>query len=200
MIVQQINLYQERFREKRVWVSLNQLAATLAIVIVVIAAWSFLLQGQHERAREHNLAIKSDRERMSAELAAANGELAVLLEDKRLDRDIEYTARQISARKKVLKFVNDNRFGSGEGFSGYLVALSRLHVDDLWLSYIHLGQDFIRIRGSSLSAEQVPGYFTRFSDQPIFVGKRFDLFEVNRGKDSQWKVDFEIATRDLIDD
>ncbi len=200
MIVQQINLYQERFREKRVWVSLNQLAITLAIVIVVIAAWSFLLQGQHERAREHNLAIKSDRERMSAELAAANGELAVLLEDKRLDRDIEYTARQISARKKVLKFVNDNRFGSGEGFSGYLVALSRLHVDDLWLSYIHLGQDFIRIRGSSLSAEQVPGYFTRFGDQPIFVGKRFDLFEVNRGKDSQWKVDFEIATRDLIDD
>ncbi len=200
MIVQQINLYQERFREKRVWVSLNQLAITLAIVIVVIAAWSFLLQGQHERAREHNLAIKSDRERMSAELAAANGELAVLLEDKRLDRDIEYTARQISARKKVLKFVNDNRFGSGEGFSGYLVALSRLHVDDLWLSYIHLGQDFIRIRGSSLSAEQVPGYFTRFGDQPIFVGKRFDLFEVNRGKESQWKVDFEIATRDLIDD
>lgn len=200
MIVQQINLYQDRFREKRVWISLNQLAAAFAVVIVVIAAWSLLLQGQHDRARAHNLAIKSDRERMSAELAAANAELAALLEDKQLDRDIEYTARQISARKKVLKFVNDNRFGSGKGFSGYLVALSRLHVDNVWLNHIHLGQDFIRIRGSSLSAEQVPGYFARFSDQPIFVGNRFDLFEVNRGKESQWKVDFEIATRDLIDD
>lgn len=200
MIVQQINLYQDRFRERRVWVSLNQVAAALAVLVVVAAAWSFLMQTQLEQARERNLAIKADRDRMSSELAAANAELAELLADSRLDRDIEDTARQISARKKVLKFVNDNRFGSGEGFSGYLVALSRLQVDSVWLNHIHVGQSFIRIRGSSLNAEQVPFYFARFSDQPVFVGNRFDLFEVNRGKDTQWKVDFEIATRDLTDE
>ena len=192
---QQINLYQDRFREKRVWVSLQQLAAALALVAVVIAAWSFLLHRDLEQARERSVAIKTDRDRMSAELAAANAELAALLEDNQLDREIESTARQ-----KVLKFVADNRFGSGQGFSGYLVALSRLHVDDIWLHGIHLGQNYIRIRGSSLSAERVPHYFTRFREQQIFVGNRFDLFEVSRGKNSDWKVDFEIATRSRVDE
>lgn len=200
MIVQQINLYQERFREKRIWVSANQVALALALLIAVVAVWSFVLQAQHENALERNLAIKADRDRMSGELAAANAELAALLEDNQLDREIENTARQISARKKVLQFVSDNRFGSGQGFSGYLVALSNLDIDNIWLSQIHLAQGFIRIRGSSLSAEQIAGYFARFSDESIFVGNRFDLFEVNRGKESDWKVDFEIATQELIDE
>lgn len=200
MIVQQINLYQDRFREKRVWVSATQVAAALLLLLVVGAAWSYLLQDRLDRGLQRGLALDAERERVAGELAASNAELAALLEDNQLDRDIEQVARQISARKKVLQFVNDNRFGSGEGFSGYLVALSRLRVENVWLSRIHLAQNFIRIKGSSLNAEQVPAYFERFGSEPVFVGNRFDLFELSRGKETQWKVDFEIATRSVINE
>ena len=192
---QQINLYQERFHHKRLWMSANQVAAAAALLLLVTAGWSFLLSYQLDAAAERRLAIEADRARLSTELAAANAELARLLEDDRIVRRIENTARQISARKKILDFVNDNRFGSGQGFSDYLVALARLHVDDIWLSRIRFGQNFVGLEGSALDAERVPGYFDRFSEEPVFVGNRFDLFRVSRDREHDWKVDFEIATR-----
>jgi len=194
VIVQQINLYQDRFREKRLWISAAQVAAALLVVIAAGAIWSFLLHSEFEQARRSNLAIKVDRDRMAAELAVANADLAKLLEDPRLDREIETTARQISARKKVLNFVDANRFGSGEGFSSYLVALSHLQVDDIWLSQIRFAENYVQIKGSALNAAEVPGYFDRFSDENIFRGNRFDRFQLSRASDSDWKVDFEIAT------
>ena len=200
MIVQQINLYQDRFREKRLWISAAQVAATVLIMLATIAIWSFRLQLDLQQAEQRNLEIRADRERMTEELAAVNAELARLLEDSRIDIDIEDAARQISARKRVLNFVDANRFGSGEGFSSYLVALSNLQVDEVWLNQIRLAEDFVQIRGSSLSAEQVPGYFDRFSEEEVFRGNRFDLFELSRDRNSEWKVDFEIATRAVLDD
>ena len=200
MIVQQINLYQDRFRAKRVWISAAQVAAALLVVIAAGSIWSFLLNTEFEQARLDNLKIKADRDRITAELLVVNGELAKLLEDHRLDRKIESTSRQISARKKVLKFVDANRFGSGQGFSSYLVALSNLHVDDIWLTRIRFAENYVQIKGSALKAAEVTGYFDRFSGEDVFKGNRFDLFQLNRASDSDWKVDFEIATSGDFDE
>ena len=109
-------------------------------------------------------------------------------------------AKDMAARKKVLNFVDANRFGSGEGFSDYLVALSNLHADAIWLNQIRLAENFVQLKGSSLSAEQVPEYFDRFSDEEIFRGNRFDQFELSRDDKNEWKVDFEIATRVTLDE
>ncbi len=200
MIVQQVNLYQDRFREKRLWISAAQVAAAVLIVIAAIAIWSFLLQLDLQQAEQRNLEIGAERERMTEEFAAVNAELAGLLEDSRIDSEIEDAARQISARKRVLNFVDANRFGSGEGFSSYLVALSNLQVNEVWLNQIRLAEDFVQIKGSSLSAEQVPGYFDRFSEEEVFRGNRFELFALSRDRNSEWKVDFEIATRVVLDE
>jgi len=194
VIVQQINLYQERFREKRLWISATQVAATLLIVLAAGLIWSLVLSYELSQAEKRNQALKAERDRIVLEVTAVNAELAALLEDKRLDRQIEGTARQISARKRVLKFIEANRFGSGEGFSEYLVALSNLHVDDIWLNRIRLAENFVQLKGSALSATEVPGYFDSFGEEQIFQGNRFDLFQLSRPSDSDWKVDFEIAT------
>jgi len=200
VIVQQINLYQERFKEKKLWISASQVAATLLIVVVAGAIWSLLLGIERGQAEQHGRTLKADQGRVANEFAAVNAELAELLEDKRLDRKIENTARQISARKRVLNFIEANRFGSGEGFSDYLVALSNLHVEDIWLNQIRLTENFVQIKGSALNATDVPGYFDSFGDEQIFQGNRFDLFRLSRAKDSDWKVDFEIATSGEFDE
>jgi hypothetical protein len=194
MIVQQINLYQERFHEKLLWVSAGQTAAALMLAIAVIAIWSFLLQSELAQVKQDSLSIVADRDRLTAELQVASNQLTRMLKDTRLDRDIETTARKISARKQVLHFVDGNQFGSGQGFSDYLVALSRLHVDDIWLNRIRLGDNFVQIKGSALDATEIPLYFARFSEQVVFQGSHFDLFQLRRDKDTDWKVDFEIAT------
>ncbi len=200
MIGQQINLYHERFHEKRLWISAGQVASAVLLLIAVGAVWSYLLHDGLKSARQQQQQVKSERDRITADLTVVNAELSRLLQDTSLDEEINIIGRQISAREKVLNFVDANRFGSGEGFSTYLVALSKLHVDDIWLNRIRFGEDFFLIEGSSLDAEIVPTYFDRFSEEAVFRGNRFDLFRLNRPVDSDWKVDFVIATSETSDE
>ncbi len=200
MIHQQINLYDERFREKKVPLSAAQAASILLVLLLAVGGWSYLIQTNLDQARQENLTTKANRLNLVNELNAASAELTRLLADSRIDAKITGVSREISARKKVLAFVRANQFGSGQGFSSYLVALSELHVDNVWLDEISLAENYIKIRGSALSAELIPEYFGRFSEQPIFQGNRFNIFKVDRKQDTDWKVDFEIATRGTPDE
>jgi hypothetical protein len=51
-----------------------------------------------------------------------------------------------------------------------------------------------------LSAELIPEYFGQFNEQPVFRGNRFNIFTVDRKQETDWKVDFEIATRGTLDE
>jgi hypothetical protein len=198
VIVQQINLYQDRFREKRKWISAGQLAAALVLALALLAGGSYLLRSELVTADQRSRELMADRNRLTADLQAANAELAGMLQDTGLDHDIETTARKISARKQVLNFVDGNQFGSGQGFSAYLVALSNLYNNNIWLNEVHLMQGYVRIEGSALEASEIPLYFTRFGDEPVFRGDQFSLFQLNRDKNNDWKVDFEIATSGAV--
>ena len=197
---QQINLYDERFREKKILLSAAQGASIVLILLLAVSGWSYLVQTSLDQATKENLMLMADRQKLGNELNAASVELNRLIADSRVDREIADVSREVSARKKVLAFVSSNQFGSGQGFSSYLVALSELHVDNVWLDEISLAENYIKIRGSALSAELIPEYFDQFSEQPVFRGNRFNIFAVDRKQDTDWKVDFEIATRDTLDE
>ncbi|MCZ6881831.1 MAG: PilN domain-containing protein [Gammaproteobacteria bacterium] len=200
MIHQQINLYDERFREKKILLSAAQAASVFLILLLGVGGWSYFIQTNLDQARQENLIIKASRQNLVNELNAASAELARLLADSRIDAKITGVSREIGARKKVLAFVSANQFGSGQGFSSYLVALSELHVENVWLDEISLAENYIKIRGSALSAELIPEYFGRFSEQSIFRGNRFNIFKVDRKQETDWKVDFEIATNGTLDE
>ncbi|MCZ6470842.1 MAG: PilN domain-containing protein [Gammaproteobacteria bacterium] len=200
MIDQQINLYDERFREKKILLSAAQAASVFLILLLGVGGWSYFIQTNLDQARQENLIIKASRQNLVNELNAASAELARLLADSRIDAKITGVSREIGARKKVLAFVSANQFGSGQGFSSYLVALSELHVENVWLDEISLAENYIKIRGSALSAELIPEYFGRFSEQSIFRGNRFNIFKVDRKQETDWKVDFEIATNGTLDE
>ncbi len=196
MIEQQINLYQDRFRVKKTIMSATQLMALVLIGVLVAGGYSLYRQIELDQAIATNLALKQQQQSIADELNLANAELSQLLVDTRIDDQIVGVSREIRARKKVLNFVEVNQFGSGQGFSDYLISLSNLHVNNVWLNEIKLSENYVRIHGSSLSAELIPAYFNRFSEESSFAGNRFDVFRLERNKATDWKVDFEIATRE----
>lgn len=200
MINQQIDLYQERFRKKKLLLSARQFGILLFLLLLSIGLWSSLLQMDLDQASRQNLAIKASQDMITEELNAANAELAKLLADNRADQEIAGISNEIRARKKVLSFVDANQFGSGQGFSSYLVALSSLHVRNVWLDEIALSENYVRLRGSALNADLIPEYFNRFSEESIFQGNRFHIFQLDRSEASAWKVDFEIATDEKVDE
>ncbi len=204
MILQQVNLYQPRFRPQRLWLSGQQLVLGLALLLLGVVVWSFILHNNLEQAMQRNQMLQAEQRQVGVELGEVNGKLAKLVDERQLDQQIAQLARQVSARKKVLSFVDANRLGAGEGFSGYLAALANLHQSDIradvWLNQIRLADRFIEIRGSSMRAEQVPNYFDQFGSEAVFAGQRFDMFQLERAKETDWKVDFLIATREINDE
>jgi hypothetical protein len=200
VIRQQINLYGERFREKKLLLSAAQVASIFLLLLTGISGWSYLVQTDLNQVRQENLMVKASRQNLTGELNLASAELTKLSADSGIDEKIGRVSREVNARKKVLVFVSANQFGSGQGFSSYLVALSELSVNNVWLEGISLAENYIRIRGSALKAESVPEYFGQFNEQAVFRGNRFNVFTLDRNEDTDWKVDFEIATSETIND
>ena len=200
MITQQVNLYQDRFHEKKLLFSAQQILSVLVIILLGGAYGSYLIQSNLNIANRDNYSIKQSQNKITNELNAANAELAMLLADRRMDLEITGLSREVGARKKVLAFVSANQFGSGQGFSSYLLALSNLHVENVWLNEISLADNYLKIRGSALSADLVPLYFGRFSQESVFRGNRFNIFQLERNEATDWKVDFEIATDESLDE
>ncbi len=200
MIEQQINLYQDRFHGRRMILSAAQLIIFTLILVLGMLAYSITIQLALNDAKAINISLKEQQQNVARELNLANVELARLLADTRLEDRIVDVTREIRARRKVLNFVESNQFGSGHGFSDYLVSLSNLHVDDIWLDEIKFAENYVRIHGSSLRAELIPVYFDHFSEESVFEGNRFNIFRLERNKATDWKVDFEIATREVLND
>lgn len=200
MIEQQINLYQDRFRKKRQFLSAPQTLLLLVLVLLGMSGYSFKLQLEQDDAASAGLAIKQQKKTVAEELRLANAELNKLLENSDFDTQISEVSREIRARRRVIDFVTDNHFGSNQGFSRYLVSLSNLHMENIWLNEIKVSGNYMRIQGSSLNEELVPGYFDQFSEESVFAGNRFDVFRVQRDDNTSWKVDFEIASKEALND
>jgi Tfp pilus assembly protein PilN len=194
VIEQQINLYQDQFKDKRLIASAGQVMILLLVMLLGIAGWSYLIGSDLNDLEQRNQALKASQSVVNNELAIVPAELKRQLADDRITDLVNDVTRQLRAKKQVMQFVENNQFGSGEGFSAYLASLSNLQVDDVWLDEIMLTDSFLKIRGSALSADLIPTYFASFSEEPVFRGQRFQLFELDRKPDTDWKIDFTIAT------
>lgn len=198
MIVQQINLYQDQFKIKRLFVSALNVNIFLLIMLFFLGAWSYLLESDLKDLKQQNLWLKASQTSVNTELAIVPDELNRLLSDSRIEDSIDVITKQLQARKKVIRFVENNQFSSGEGFSSYLKSLSNLQIDDVWLDEIFLSDSFVKMKGSALNANLIPTYFASFSEESVFRGQRFQLFQLDRKADTDWKVDFTIATEEVF--
>ncbi len=195
MIEQQINLYQEQFRITRLWLSARDMLMLLLLVVLALAASGYWYQQQLNAEKKLHDRYVLQQQQASQALQAERDKLEKLLANKQLEKQIFQTSDAISVRKRLISFVEDNGFGSGAGFSGYLSSLSEINAPDLWLNEISLSQQDIRLAGSALKATSIPQYFSQIQQRRLFSGRRFDVFEVNRSKARAWKVDFLIASR-----
>ncbi len=131
MIEQQINLYQDQFKEKKLFASAAQVMMLLLFMLLGIAGWSYLMVTDLDDLEQQNLTLKASQSSINNELAVIPAELNRQLADDRITNEVNNITKQLRARKQVMRFVKNNQFGSGEGFSAYLNSLSNLHIDDV---------------------------------------------------------------------
>lgn len=197
MISQEINLYQDRFKEKKLLLSAQHslLLSGCVIVLLIIASvnYSDRVSQQQQQLEQHQQQKITSTQRLDD----LKKELQERLANNQLDVQIAQLSKDIKVRKRMIDFVDSNQFGSGKGFSQDLGVLAQLPVQNLWLNQISLANDYIKLSGSALNAQSVPEYFNQFQSRDLFEGHVFDVFELGRDAQHDWKVDFVIASRAL---
>lgn len=193
---QQINLYQVRFRKNRKLASADDGVLVLALTLFLMIGASIWYHQLYKEAERRNLERTQLKAGLVDELDGLRKELQVLLADKRIDMQVQKLAHEIDVRRRMIDYVANNQLGSGAGYAEYLGSLTELNVAEVWLHNIQLAENQVSLAGSALNEEKVPEYFSGLQQRALFAGKSFELFEVKRKADSEWKVDFRIASRE----
>ncbi len=200
MIIQEINLYQDRFKEKKLLLSAQHSLILFAVVILVLMVSSYFYAGMTEQEQLRLDQNTRQKIQSNQRLEELKKQLQKLLANDQFDKKITQVSKDIKVRKRMIDFVDNNQFGSGEGFSEELGVLAELPSKNLWLNQISLASNYIKLSGSALNAQSVPEYFNRFQSRDLFEGHVFDVFELGREAQRDWKVDFVIASRVLSDE
>ncbi len=200
MIIQEINLYQDRFKEKKLLLSAQHSLILFAVVILVLMVSSYFYAGMTEQEQLRLDQNTRQKIQSNQRLEELKKQLQKLLANDQFDKKITQVSKDIKVRKRMIDFVDNNQFGSGEGFSEELGVLAELPSKNLWLNQISLASNYIKLSGSALNAQSVPEYFNRFQSRDLFEGHVFDVFELGREAQRDWKVDFVIASRVVSDE
>jgi hypothetical protein len=200
MLNQSINLYQERFKEKKVILSATHILLIAGLTIILLLVSGYWYNDRHEQVLTQNKQYLEQKQELKQQLELQKIKLEKLLAENKVDEEINKVSRDISVRKQMIDFVTNNKFGSGEGFSNNLGSLTDIQVPDVWLDEISLSDQYIKLSGSALNADKVPEYFNAFRNRKLFNGRVFDIFELNRKQERNWKIDFIIASKAVVNE
>ncbi len=181
-IIQQVNLFQSQFHPEKERMTLAHCSIILFFVGVVFAGLSWMKIDQLKGIEQQISQQEKQHQTMLAQLsklAAANNknQKAAVKET-----DIIGKEEDLKARRELLSTLTGGKHGSTEGFSDYLLALSRQHVNGAWITGLSVqqGGTKLAIAGSSLTPELAPVYLQNLSNEKIFTGKTFGVMELSR--------------------
>lgn len=191
---QQINLYQDQFRPKRVAlpaVQMVQLAVAvvgLLLIATLVLAW----QGRRQAAdfaEQRQLLAAQERE-----LARLEASLPAPKEDPRLRELLGRLERELAAKQSFLTRFDSHSLGETRGFSMYMRGLARRPLPDLWLRRIELtGDGELAFEGSAKSPEAVPIFVRMLTDEQVFQGREFRTLRMS---EEDGRVDFDLRSRE----
>jgi hypothetical protein len=100
-----------------------------------------------------------------------------------LDAEAKTLSSDIEGRQHALKILGGGSFDPGKGFAARLEALSRRHMDGIWLTAVVLGSGEARLamRGATTDSHLLPSYLAGLGTDDALAGVRFDTLDIRRG-------------------
>lgn len=183
--MQNLNLYQFE-RKQRTGPQPMQLLAGLLLLLLVCAlhaGWQLwqVQQGAQRLKLAETAAQEQELRLQAAQAGFVEPQLDASLPLELSAREAEN--RQLQQLLGYLQLLDQQGRG---GFVAPLQALTDQHpASGLWLNAIHLreGGRHMRLQGRSQDQELLPDYLQRLGQNPVFQGREFARFDVQRGED-----------------
>ncbi|MEM6998855.1 MAG: PilN domain-containing protein [Pseudomonadota bacterium] len=198
MIQQQINLYQPMFRKQVVQFSamtMLQITVLFLVLFSGIYAYQFYQLKPYQAQLEN---IDKELTQLSQQVTVVENQFKKKDKNKLLESEIKKLESQLAQKEKISNVLGKRFFGNAQGFSGYLEAFARQHVEGTWLTTINLqaGGSLLNINGKTLSSELVPGYIQKLSNEERLKGTTFNMMEIARvmTEEGDSEINFQIRT------
>lgn len=181
---QQINLYNPAFEQQRQWLSLNSLAASIAVLVLLIAAASVLGEMRNQALAKQERASAAQLAQLKDQAGTMTAQVGARQKDPRLLEELGRVQADLDAGAEVLAVLQGGALGNTAGYSEYLRAFARQSFDGLWLTGFSIagaGHE-VTIEGRALRAELVPDYLKRLNRERIMQGRAFSELSIELPK------------------
>lgn len=183
---QQINLYQERFRARRVVLPARTIAVAELVTLVAVIMISVLIQWSVHHTEATRTRLSAERESLQQRTAQLRQAVDRQSIDKQLETRVNEANKELMARTQVLEWVAESQERNSVTFSALLEGPGRRHVSGLWLSRIKIGQagSALQLTGDVLDPELVPEFLTALQQEPAYVGREFRKLILEANEDA----------------
>ncbi|XOZ33292.1 PilN domain-containing protein [Halomonadaceae bacterium KBTZ08] len=195
---QSVNLYTDAFRPSREWLTLRLALVLVAAVVLVIAATGGVLRYQLAGAQARLSELERRETQKQEAVEALQEQVEARQKDPALEQQIARLEQRVQDRRRLVERADSVAQANSEGFSPYLEGLARQTLEGLWLTRIRvdLMRDRLGVVGRTRDGQNVPEYLQRLQDEPVFAGRRFARFNIER-PEGDAPLRFEVAsTRD----
>jgi len=199
-MIQQVNLYQPVWRAPAMLTAKSAGISMLAITAALLSMWGFAWWQLKGMRQEAELARTQGEARRRLEAVRMADLDALSPED--LDKRIATLDASVAVKSHAIQML-EAEAASAANFSERLAALSRRHLDGVWLEQLTLGpsRDAMSLTGAALAPDLVPRYLQSLAADPALSGGEIDNFVIDRpepgSKRAATHLRFRAATRAL---
>ncbi len=195
-MIQQVNLYKNLFDKKQAKPTTNKYLYGLALVILLLIAFSIYLfldmKDTKNSLQEAKLKLQ-DTELQINELRMKYPAQRI---DEQIIQEISQLQNVLTSLSVVLHLLTDEDSDQTQGFSRYFSAFSRQSIADVWLSNINIDAEkqSLTLQGSTFYPGKTPMFLQNLQHEPIFQGKSFAKLVMSQAEKNKSRIDFTIST------
>ena len=179
---QQINLYQPIFRkQKKVFSAVTMVQICLFFIFIFVSLFAYEIH-RLGPFRDQLKNLDRDLQQLTAQMDAFMRQQPAKAKSVLLQKEIARVSAEIEQRRRIQQILGTQAFGNDKGFSPYLEAFARQHVQGSWLTNIAIvqGGASVQLEGKTLSSEYVPIYLQQLSNEQVLAGSSFNSMELQR--------------------
>lgn len=195
--MQQVNLYTEAFRPKKVVLSLEHILLITACSIILVVVLTLLLNASLSKSEMRITKEQGRIEALSGQLKILEEKAKLLRQDDSLVAANRRLSDKLEARRQMIDVLDTVVVKDDEGFSSILLSLARQKTEGLWLTGIQVGASGknMTIEGKTLNANAVPAYLQNLRKENGFIGRTFTLFNLEADPDNTSSLNFSLRSQ-----
>lgn len=195
---QRINLYLSELRPVKDPLSLNNIALSWAIVLVLCIGYMSILMYVNKDLTHELTQVKRKLTQQTAQVNELQAALAVKQDKTFLSQQLNKLKKEYQHKGMMLKYISGKNNEDKISYADVMSDLAQFHHSDVWLTQFEFMNHEIELKGLTQSPSKLPYWFDGLKQSVFFSGKSFSVLEFTH-VDEQSKVEFRVATTDKGD-